>query len=70
MALYFTEVKKEFIAPTSVHNHNTRLQKKENYYLPCAKTSYEQNRWGLEVLNLDKCRNCIKKCNWVYIKKK
>ena len=32
--------KKKIIAPASVHNHNTRLQKKENYYLPRAKASY------------------------------
>ena len=35
-----TAVKKEFVASTSLHNHNTRLQKKGNYYLLRAKTSY------------------------------
>ena len=33
-----TAVEEEFIASTSVYNHNTRLQKKGNYYLQCAKT--------------------------------
>ena len=40
-------MKEEFIAPTSVHNQNTRLQKKVNYNLPRAKTSYRQKHWDL-----------------------
>ena len=34
--------KEDFIAATSVHNHNAPPQKKGNYYLPRAKTSYGQ----------------------------
>ena len=30
-----TALKEEFIASTSVHNHNTRLQKKGNYTISC-----------------------------------
>ena len=42
-----TAVKEEFIASTSLHNHNTRLQKKENYYLSRAKTPYGQKNIGV-----------------------
>ena len=44
--LFPTAVKEEFIASTSVHNHNKRPQKKENYYLPRSKTSYGQKTLG------------------------
>ena len=41
-----TALKEEFIASTPVHNYNTRLQTKGNYYLPPAKTSYGQKILG------------------------
>ena len=49
--LVHTTVKEEFIASTSVLNHNTRLQEKGNYYLHRAKISRGKKRWGLEALN-------------------
>ena len=44
------------------------LQKKGNYYLPRAKTSYGQKILGLEELNFRQIR--ILHCNLIHIKKK
>ena len=51
-------------------NHNTRLQKKGNYYLPGAKTSYGQKTSGIRGTkfwtNVDPA---LKNATWCTIKK-